>query len=257
MARTQPAVTLEDRHIVATIVRLQRRVTDRFPGSGLSTLCGTLADVARDACRRRREFDRPILWIRLLGGLLVGLLVIVIALAAWQIVLGTADAEPDEGMSAAEWLQTVEAGTNEAILIGAGILFLFTVERRIKRTRALSAIHELRSMCHIIDMHQLTKDPERTLAQFSGTENSPKQTLSPLQLNRYLDYCSEMLSLTGKVAALYIETFDDPALIAAVGEVEELSTGLSRKIWQKIMILNQLERRLGEGAFRTGTESAQ
>jgi hypothetical protein len=48
-----------------------------------------------------------------------------------------------------------------------------------------------------------------------------------------------MLSLTGKIAALYVKNFDAPVSVAAVGEVEQLSSGLSRKIWQKIMILNQ------------------
>jgi hypothetical protein len=47
-----------------------------------------------------------------------------------------------------------------------------------------------------------------------------------------------MLSLIGKLAALYVQKFDDPVALAAVNEVEELTTGLSRKIWQKIMILN-------------------
>jgi hypothetical protein len=57
-------------------------------------------------------------------------------------------------------------------------------------------------------------------------------------LGRYLDYCSEMLSLVGKLAALYVQKFDDPVALAAVNEVEDLTTGLSRKIWQKIMIIN-------------------
>jgi len=56
--------------------------------------------------------------------------------------------------------------------------------------------------------------------------------------SEYLDYCSEMLSLIGKLAALYVQKFDDPVALAAVNEVEDLTTGLSRKIWQKIMILN-------------------
>ena len=58
------------------------------------------------------------------------------------------------------------------------------------------------------------------------------------ELIRYLDYCSEMLSLIGKIAALYVQKFDDPVALVAVNEVEELTTSLSRKIWQKIMILN-------------------
>jgi len=48
---------------------------------------------------------------------------------------------------------------------------------------------------------------------------------------------SEALSLTGKVAALYIQRFDDPVALQAVNEVEGLTTGLSRKVWQKLMIL--------------------
>jgi hypothetical protein len=35
-----------------------------------------------------------------------------------------------------------------------------------------------------------------------------------------------------------VQKFDDPVALAAVNEVEDLTTGLSRKIWQKIMILN-------------------
>ena len=56
---------------------------------------------------------------------------------------------------------------------------------------------------------------------------------------RYLDYCSEMLSLTGKLAALYMQNMRDPIVIESVNEIEDLTTSLSRKIWQKIMILNQ------------------
>ena len=48
-----------------------------------------------------------------------------------------------------------------------------------------------------------------------------------------------MLSLTGKVAALYVQHFDDPTLLATVSEIEQLTTGLCRKIWQKIMILQE------------------
>jgi hypothetical protein len=84
----------------------------------------------------------------------------------------------------------------------------------------------------------LTKDPERLLTRANDTASSPKRTLSSPELLRYLDYCSEMLSLIGKLAALYVQKFNDPVALAAVNEVEELTTGLSRKIWQKIMILD-------------------
>ena len=59
----------------------------------------------------------------------------------------------------------------------------------------------------------------------------------PIYLGRYLDYCSEMLSLTGKVAALYVQDFEDDVAVQAVNEIEDLTTGLARKIWQKLTIV--------------------
>ena len=47
-----------------------------------------------------------------------------------------------------------------------------------------------------------------------------------------------MLSLTSKIAALYAERFDDSVVLQAVDEVETITTNLSAKIWQKIMILD-------------------
>ena len=72
-----------------------------------------------------------------------------------------------------------------------------------------------------------------------ATESSPKRTMTTFEMSRYLDYCSEMLSLIGKVAALYVQRFDDPVAISAVDEIEDLTTGLSRKVWQKIMLITQ------------------
>ena len=61
--------------------------------------------------------------------------------------------------------------------------------------------------------------------------------MKPFEIGRYLDYCSELLSLTGKIAALYVQHFDDAVVIASANEVEQLCTGLARKIWQKITLL--------------------
>lgn len=42
-----------------------------------------------------------------------------------------------------------------------------------------------------------------------------------------------LLSLVSKVAALDVADLNDSDAITAVDEIEELRTGLSRKIWQK------------------------
>ena len=72
------------------------------------------------------------------------------------------------------------------------------------------------------------------------TASSPARTLSRFELTRYLDYCSEMLSLTSKVAVLFAQGFPDPTVTEAVSDIERIAAGLSQKIWQKIIILEAL-----------------
>jgi len=138
----------------------------------------------------------------------------------------------------AVFLQSSQAIQN-VVFLGLAVLFLANVETRIRRRRTLSAIHELRSIAHIVDMHQLTKDPDQVLAEGAATASSPQRRMTRFELSRYLDYCAELLSLTSKVAALYVQDFQDPVVLQAVNEVETLTTGLSSKIWQKIMILDR------------------
>jgi hypothetical protein len=115
-----------------------------------------------------------------------------------------------------------------------------TLEKRIKRSRALKDLHELRSLAHVVDMHQLTKDPDRVLVQRRSTASSPQHALSAYDLGRYLDYCSELLAVVGKLAALYVQNFDDSVVLSSVDEIESLTNGLSRKVWQKVMILYEI-----------------
>ena len=135
-------------------------------------------------------------------------------------------------------LQAVEAAANIVVLLGAVLFFLISLETRLKRNRSLRDLHVFRSIAHVIDMHQLTKDPSSALVSESATASSPQRTMSAFELTRYLDYCSEMLSLTSKLAAIYAQNLPDPVVIDAVNEIESLTTNLSQKIWQKITILD-------------------
>ena len=224
--------SLDANKIVGTIEKLSRRIDERFPGSGLGQVCQELLTVARESQERSARIAKPHKSLRVSIGVLV-----VIIIAGLSFVLANSTL-PRGRFDFINVVQVSEAGINVTLLLGAAILFLVTAETRIKRARALKAIHELRALAHVIDMHQLTKDPERLLAPATEAPSSPKQNLSASDLMKYLDYCSDMLSLIGKLAALYVQKFDDPVALAAVNEVEELTTGLSRKIWQKIMILD-------------------
>ena len=225
-----PKWNLRPELIIETVETLSRRIKERFPHSGLSEVCDQLAAIARDATRQAEFISRPIITLRAGVGLLIGL--IVLGLVATLVALGV----PEEKMDFLSFVQVLEAGINDVVLISIAIFFLVTLERRIKRVRALKAVHELRAMAHIIDMHQLTKDPGRLISNVDPTPSSPPVPLNPRDMIRYLDYCSEMQSLTGKLAAVYVQSLDDAVVLAAANEIESLTTGISRKIWQKIMV---------------------
>jgi hypothetical protein len=217
--------------IVETIRLLERRVAERFPGSGLSKVAGELREVAMQAMKVTADIERPNILLRAVCGVVI----VVLATAATATMAGVRLAPGEWTWVAA--IPVMESLINELVLLGAGVFFLMTLESRIKRGRALKAIHELRSIAHIIDMHQLTKDPHGMLEGGPATPASPARKLSPYALSRYLDYCTEMLSLIGKLAALYVQRFGDPVALAAVDGIEDLTTGLSRKIWQKIAMI--------------------
>ncbi|TPW19987.1 MAG: hypothetical protein FD126_2134 [Elusimicrobia bacterium] len=223
---------LDPEKVIETAVKLQTRVKERFPDSSLARLTAELVVVAQQSAERADEIARP-LW-----GLRAGVgAFLVLMLSALGTIVYHLDVEwrlRDIG----SLVQFVEAGTNEIVLMGAAVFFLLTFEQRYKRRRALKALHELRSLAHIVDMHQLTKDPDRLRRPGADTASSPGRTLTPFELSRYLEYCSEIWAVIGKVAAVYAQTFEDEAALTAVDEIEDLTTGLSNKVWQKLTILD-------------------
>jgi hypothetical protein len=226
-------LSLDVDRIIQTIVALEHRIEERFPGSGLGKLAGRLQAMANITVARLEWVARPILKLRLAVGLVT---LVVIALPAVLFVVADLPATPPDVW---EFIQAVDAGVQDLIFVGLLIFFLYTLENRIKRRRALHFIRELRALAHIIDLHQLTKDPDRVIGPGRDTPSSPERDIEQFKLGRYLDYCSEMLSLTSKVAALYAQSIDDPVVLAAVDEIERLTNGLSAKLWQKIFILDK------------------
>ncbi len=224
---------LDPAQVIDTAARLRRRVEERFPESGLGKVAAELEGVTREAAALSEWMVRPNWPLRAAVGVVVLLLVIVLVTVTMQVKLE---------LKAGDWfslVQGLEALINDLIFFGIGIYFLVGLEVRHKRKRALAALHVLRSLAHIVDMHQLTKDPERVLSAGPSTASSPKRTMSPFELVRYLDYSSEMLAIVSKVAGIYVQHFADPVTIDAASAVEDLTVGLSRAIWQKIVILDR------------------
>jgi hypothetical protein len=215
-----------------TLYRLTLRIGERFPDSGLSSVCGELNKMVSETDENLAFILKPNRFLRGSIALLITLILISIAFSIHLIEF------ENQKMTLPDLLQLSEAAVNELVLIGAAIFFFITLETRIKRTRALKSINELRSFAHVIDMHQLVKDPTG-VGTTSKTLSSPNRTMTAFELTRYLDYCSEMLAIIGKVAASYAQHIPDPNVLAAVNDIETLTTSLSRKIWQKLIVLEQ------------------
>jgi hypothetical protein len=175
---------------------------------------------------------RPNAGLRALSIAVIGTIVVV------SLIVIVASVRSNEGPhDLGDVVQSLEAAMNGLVLLGAAIWFFVSIETRFKRGRVLKALHELRTLAHLIDVHQLTKDPDLIGPQAQPTASSPDRTLTPWQIGRYLDYCTEMLSLTGKIAALYSDGFSDPEAVDAVTDLEGLTNALQHKIWQKIVLL--------------------
>jgi hypothetical protein len=222
---------LNAQKIEETIGNLHLRINDRFPDSGLEGVCRQLHDISKETSRTCEWIERPNYALRWATYAIIAVLGAALVFSVALIPIES------HRLDIAGFVTMTEAAISEVILIGAGIFFLVTLETRRKRKRVVSSVNKLRSLAHITDAHQLTKDPDGTAKISAPTAHSPQRDMNEYELGRYLDYCSEILSLTGKLGFLYVQHFDDPVATNAVNELETMTTGLSRKIWQKIMIL--------------------
>ncbi len=224
--------------IKQTNQRLLIRVQERFPHANLVKVCQELDNMV-DALKEKACWIARPNWVLRLSMVTSAVVVLGITLAftfkPLTELLSNRVEEPGN------FLQAVEAVMSGAFLLGLWLLFLITFEQRFKRSRALAAIHELRAIAHVVDMHQLTKDPSYILNRAERTASSPERNLDAFELIRYLDYCSEMLAIIGKLAAYYAQNFNDAVLYDAVNDVESLTNDLSRKIWQKIAVLHEYQ----------------
>lgn len=225
---------LDADRVQATIATLEERVTTRFPERNLRRVArelSTLADEVEDVSGASRVRLRVTRWVSFALGLLIVGVTLYVVSAVLREVMGTYEGE------AAHWVPLVESGINDVVFAAIAVWFLLALPSRLERARILALLHRLRSLAHVIDMHQLTKDPEHLNPAYVPTRASVGDEMTRTEMAQYLDYCSELLSLTGKVAALCAEASEDDVVLDTVSDVEALCSGLAAKIWQKISLL--------------------
>ena len=219
-----------------TVDRVQARIAARFPDRNLRLVAAELATTVDElVIRSEGSGSQPRLYelLRVSSRIAMGLVGAVLVVG---VVLLFQQPTPGAG-SAWNWVSIAESSINDVVFAGIAMYFLWHLPDRVQRRHDLRALHRLRSLAHVIDMHQLTKDPDRFRSDFRATDQTVELTLTPSELGNYLDYCSELLSLVSKTAALFAEDTTDQTVLATVEGLESLTTGMSRKIWQKIALL--------------------
>ena len=230
---TDPVQLAAD-HVSATVAQLERRIFARFGERGLTKAARDLAHlvvfVESGAGQSRDRLRRTTLAARA-----TGILIVAATLAALIFSLRSALVDGLEHTS--DWVPLVESVVNDLVFAAIAVVFLWVFPERLERRALLRLLHRLRSLAHVIDMHQLSKDPEQVSPTYTPTAQSVPHGLNADQLHHYLAYCSEMLSLTAKTAALCGEHSTDAVVLETISYIETLTTELSNKIWQKISLL--------------------
>jgi CRP-like cAMP-binding protein len=223
---------LEAPAVKETVQELYARIEARFPKRGLLGVCGDLIKLVDEVQTSAGQGQRKIRMVRLASRAVMAFVIVVTILA---LILALHDALFAERVKdSIDVLDLAETAISDIVYAAIAIFFLWSFPERIQRSRLLNLLHQLRSTAHVIDMHQLTKDPEQLKPSFVPSSASKPLGMTRDQVERYLDYCSEMLSLVGKTAALCAEESRDSVILETVSRVETLTVGLSRKIWQKI-----------------------
>lgn len=233
---------LHAERILSTIQLLQNRIGERFPQSGLYKVCREFNLLAGQLNKKASLLRRPIWIVRIATIAAVTGVLLLLAFTAFSIWTALSPSRlPD--YKPTELVSATEALLNELIFISFVLFFLVNLEGRLKRKSVLKSIHRLRSLAHVIDMHQLTKDPVMVFHRppDANTVSSPIREMSRFELTRYLDYCTELLSLISKIGALFAQNTEDAVVLESVSDLSDMTLGLSAKIWQKIMIIDLSE----------------
>jgi len=138
--------SLDPGKVIDTIGVLRHRIVERFPGAGLGEVCAELLLLAGENSARAEKIASRNMPLRIA---IFVLLAAGVAALAWIVRLFTSFPTAVDNVFSV--LQGVDAGANLIVLTGAGVFFLTRIEERLKRRAALKALHELRSIVHVID----------------------------------------------------------------------------------------------------------
>jgi hypothetical protein len=107
--------TLDPVLIIGTAERLEERIADRFPNSGLRKVAAGLVHLSRDLAKAAKELERPIWWVRILIGLAIAVG------ASVFLFVGTFLSFDRISTGAFDFVQGIEASLNTLLLAGLAL----------------------------------------------------------------------------------------------------------------------------------------
>jgi hypothetical protein len=221
---------IDSKLLEETLTVLNQRIEERFPKSGLGRLCVDINKILNNTKEQIKWIVKPHLMIRIVLSL-----IFVIGVVSVTLLINGVNFHIPNSFELI--VSLIEAIFNIIFILGAVAFYLVSIETKYKRKKAVKSINKLRSLLHVVDMHQLSKDPNMVDLKKYSTQSSPERILSKFELFRYLNYCSEIIAIISKISTIYAQEFEDEIVIETVNDIEILSTGLNQKIWQKINIL--------------------
>ena len=157
-----------------------------------------------------------------------------LALGWWVITKFLPNAEPYESVT--------ELAQGLAFAVSALGLLTWGKWKRNRHDLCFRGLDRIRALAHVVDMHHQTRDTLRGI----GIDREAFQKYSDLQIVVYLNYCSRILGLLGKAAAMYGEHCRDSEVLTASSEVQLLCNSLAGNIWDKIDFISE---RVQGGSF--------
>jgi hypothetical protein len=230
--------SLDFQKILSATHVLCNRVNERFPGSGLANVATEVFGFMTEV----KETEKILLTDSWTGYLMKigGSALIVITLFA--TILAAIDYRAGGQISITDFIQGVNSLLGTVVYAGLAILFVINFELKRKRKIVIRVVNQLKSMAHIIDMHQLSKDPEMICKNLTHTRAHGKVApMTPFQLRKYLSYCIELLAMLGKIASFHAQRFNDALAAETVSDFERLTGDMAERIAQKISMIPYFE----------------
>jgi hypothetical protein len=235
-----PKHRLDASKIVETAKNLANDINTQLPGSSLAGLAEELAKVAVATRTRGRHAHRPILAIRAVSALAIGL-----ALVGLWYLARHLHARWEFG-TIGDLFGALTAGFNLLVLLAGALWFCVTLEARFKRKETLGYIQELREFAHVIDVNQLYYTPD---LYRSRHEALPGKTVID---ETYLLYSTQMLGVISNLAPLYTREATGDSILRAASEVQMLAMAITTKHLAKAEAARRMSEELARASQKPG-----